>query len=236
MERDLRAIVNREALRQPKHAYLDEVLEHLKVTPPKQARSIETVTRLLDAAEKVLAEEGLDAATVPAIAARAGVSVGVVYRRFPDKDALLRAVWQRFLVRQREQTTTTLAACSAMRIALPDLVHALIRGSIEGHRRLRGLLRALHQYSRAHPDKTFKRTAHELNRANTAVLTAIMLRNRDQIAHPDPERAIEFAMLVIASVIESVIIEDEGSHGLRAPDNLEQELTRMVLGYLGIEA
>jgi len=43
--------------------------------------------------------DGAEAATVPAIAERAGASVGAVYRRFPDKDALLRAVCERFLER-----------------------------------------------------------------------------------------------------------------------------------------
>ena len=64
--------------------------------PAKQARSRLTVHRLLSAAEALLEHGGLEAATVPAIAETAGVSVGVVYRRFPDKDALLRAVYERF--------------------------------------------------------------------------------------------------------------------------------------------
>src|SRR5260221_3016165 len=74
---------------------------------PKQARSRLTVHRLLSAAEALLAHGGLDAATVPAIASAAGVSVGVVYRRFPDKDNLLRAVYDRFFERIRDQN----AAC-----------------------------------------------------------------------------------------------------------------------------
>src|SRR6185312_6977430 len=49
----------------------------LRENPPQQARSRVTLTRLLDATEALLDEGGLDAATVPAIAARAGVSVGV---------------------------------------------------------------------------------------------------------------------------------------------------------------
>ena len=44
--------------------------------------------RLLSATEALLEHGGLEAATVPAIAKAAGLSVGVVYRRFPDKDML----------------------------------------------------------------------------------------------------------------------------------------------------
>ena len=87
--------------RVPKRSQLDEatdLFERLRATPPKQERSLQTLNRLLDAAENVLEEEGLDAATVPKIARRAGVSVGVVYRRFPNKDALIRGVYELSLI------------------------------------------------------------------------------------------------------------------------------------------
>ncbi len=44
--------------------------------------------RILDAARDVLAESGADA-SMEEIAARAGVGVGTVYRRFASKDALI---------------------------------------------------------------------------------------------------------------------------------------------------
>lgn len=48
-------------------------------------------TRVLEAAEEVLAERGLGAA-MSAIAARAGVGVGTIYRHFPTKEALYQAI------------------------------------------------------------------------------------------------------------------------------------------------
>src|SRR5262245_15990282 len=69
---------------------------YVDALPAAQERSRRTRDRLLDAAEAVLAHEGLDGATVPAIAREAGVAVGSVYRRFPDKDALMRGVYERF--------------------------------------------------------------------------------------------------------------------------------------------
>lgn len=236
VDKELKAIFAREVLQMSDAEDVDAVLERVQATPPKQARSLETVNRLLDAAEQLLADEGLDATTVPAIAGRAGVSVGVVYRRFPDKDALLRAVWERFLARKREQTTAVLTACDGLNIALPDLLRGVIRGSIEAHRRNRNLLRALLLFSRTHPDPKFKRAAHEMNRANLAAVTMLMLRERDRIEHPHPEAAIELAMITLAAVIQAVIIEPEGTHGFRAPVHLEEELTRMIFGYLGIDA
>ncbi|HLH03821.1 MAG TPA: TetR/AcrR family transcriptional regulator [Bryobacteraceae bacterium] len=55
---------------------------------PQQQRGRERVAALLDAAEQVLAETGYDAATMSAIAARAGASIGSLYQFFPSKDSI----------------------------------------------------------------------------------------------------------------------------------------------------
>lgn len=49
--------------------------------------------RILQAAREVFADRGFDA-TLDKIAAHAGVGVGTVYRRFPDKDALIDALFE----------------------------------------------------------------------------------------------------------------------------------------------
>src|SRR3954465_8136798 len=64
--------------------------------PPRQARSQMTLDRILDAAERVLDEKSFTEATVAEIMVRAGVTVGAFYRRFPDKDALLHFLDERF--------------------------------------------------------------------------------------------------------------------------------------------
>jgi AcrR family transcriptional regulator len=49
------------------------------------------LARILEAAREVFAEEGIDA-RVTEIAARAGVGVGTIFRRFPNKDELIVAL------------------------------------------------------------------------------------------------------------------------------------------------
>lgn len=67
--------------------------------PPQQARSRESLQKVLAAAEHVLATGGLDEFTVGAVAEQAGLSVGAIYRRFDGKDQLLRAVKDQLLGR-----------------------------------------------------------------------------------------------------------------------------------------
>lgn len=54
-------------------------------TKPRQARSEETVARLLDAAGETFGEVGVGAATTTEIARRADVAVGSMYHFFPSK-------------------------------------------------------------------------------------------------------------------------------------------------------
>lgn len=55
---------------------------------PAQARSIETVRVILEAAARILEARGFEGYTTNAVAERAGVSVGSLYQYFPGKDAL----------------------------------------------------------------------------------------------------------------------------------------------------
>src|SRR5262249_56635120 len=60
-----------------------------KSLAPQQARSRESLRKLLKAAAEVLGQHGVDGATIPRIAAHAGMTPGAVYRRFRGKETLL---------------------------------------------------------------------------------------------------------------------------------------------------
>jgi AcrR family transcriptional regulator len=63
---------------------------------PVQKRGQLRVEAILDAAEAVFGEMGVEAATTNAIAERAGASVGSLYHFFANKDAILSALVERF--------------------------------------------------------------------------------------------------------------------------------------------
>src|SRR3954468_23269692 len=67
---------------------------HMSVTDrPLRADAERNRQRIIAAAASVFAERGLDV-SLDDIAAAAGVGVGTVYRRFPDKDALIDALFE----------------------------------------------------------------------------------------------------------------------------------------------
>lgn len=73
---------------------------------PRQERSRQTVERILDAATRVLGERGYDGASTNRIAGEAGISNGSLYQYFPNKDAIVVAVLDRFADHLAEQLGT----------------------------------------------------------------------------------------------------------------------------------
>lgn len=70
--------------------------------PPQQSRSRVTVSVILDAAVRIMDQEGADAATTTRIAEVAGVSVGTLYQYFGNRDSILDALQDREFERATE--------------------------------------------------------------------------------------------------------------------------------------
>lgn len=66
--------------------------------------------RIIEAAGRVLAETGYDGSSVNQIAAEAGVSSGSFYQYFPNKDAVIVAVLERFSAELTTRIDTQLTA------------------------------------------------------------------------------------------------------------------------------
>ncbi|MGW0767922.1 TetR family transcriptional regulator [Streptomyces sp. NPDC002676] len=75
---------------------------------PVQRRSAERLTRILDACADLLDEVGYDALSTRAVAQRAGVPIGSVYRFFGNKRQMADALAQRNLERYAERVTERL--------------------------------------------------------------------------------------------------------------------------------
>lgn len=71
--------------------YTSGVLDASRTGRPQQARAVATRARLVEAAAALLVEEGLKGTTTAAVAARAQVSQGALFKHFPTKLDLLAA-------------------------------------------------------------------------------------------------------------------------------------------------
>jgi AcrR family transcriptional regulator len=91
---------------------------------PLRRDARENRDRILAAAREAFAERGMEA-SVEEIAARAGVGVGTLYRRFPTKDALAEAVFEAHLDRVAEAAAGALEAADPWDGLLGYLVHVV---------------------------------------------------------------------------------------------------------------
>lgn len=128
-----------------------EVDENIPVTLRADARR--NRDRILEAARDLFADRGYDV-PIADIARRAGVGVGTLYRRFPDRDALIHHVSVTTLRRLAEIATSALRA-------EPDAWSALRRFLLEGAGERIGALQTLdadaHAAVRADPEVTAAR-------------------------------------------------------------------------------
>ena len=210
------------------------------VLPAHQARSRETLKRLLKAAIEVLNKDGLEGATIPRIAARAGLSPGAVYRRFADKDALLREVGLRLLEENYRQTKALMESENWKAMSLAELSRHVIGTTLKGHSLYRGLLRALFFFTQQHPDAAFVRKMEDLEWKVFQDVSELLLMRRSEMHHPRPEVAVRIALLLLGTVANNVLVlpRDPTEFNRMVPNveaELERELPRMFLRYLGVE-
>lgn len=92
---------------------------------PTQARSQVTCDAIVRAAELVLEEHGADALTTTRVAKKAGVSVGSLYQYFPNKEALVAALVERYMLQLREVFTQVLQFGSTL--TLETLIEGILR-------------------------------------------------------------------------------------------------------------
>lgn len=100
---------------------------------PRQVRSLQMKQRILDAAAQVLAEQGYAAMTTNRVAARAGVSVGSLYRYFEDRHDLMEHLRQTASAETMAELTTAMVEAVALspragvRLVVGTLVDSLER-------------------------------------------------------------------------------------------------------------
>ena len=203
---------------------------------PQQARSRRTMERLLAATITVIEEKGLSGITIPEIAAAAGVSTGSIYRRFVDKDALVRAALLQMLETFHEANRANIPADRFKGRSLEEAVHALCRALVAQYRGRTRLMKALDQFVELQGDNGFRERVVNLSEASLRLIIHALLPFKDRIAATDPERAITFALLSAVTLIEVHKLHESPlwKHMLPLDDDaLAEETARTMAAYLG---
>ena len=185
---------------------------------PKQARSLATVAAIVEAAARILEDEGHAGFSTNAVAERAGVSVGSLYQYLPNKDALIGAL-------VRRETSLLL-----------DEVEGAVE-ALDGRAALRGFIAACiaHQFRRPQLARLldFEEARlpfdPETQRVGVRIheLTAAMIAKLDLSIQPDPDTTARDLVAIIKGMVDAA-----GRHGETDHHALAIRLERAALGYL----
>ncbi|OFA04959.1 fatty acid metabolism regulator protein [Duganella sp. HH101] len=161
---------------------------------PKQARSADLVSAILEAAIQVLAKEGVRRFTTTRVAERAGVSVGSVYQYFPNKASIL----FRLQADEWRQTTEMLINILQEKQKPPlerlrALVHAFLRSEVE-EAEVRTALNDAAPYYRDSPE------AHETRSEVDGIMNAFMLEALPSVTDSVRALAGDLVMTTFGSV------------------------------------
>jgi len=174
------------------------------ILPSLQPRSREKTRRIIAAGLALLETQPFSDLTVEQIAAEAGCSVGTVYKRFANKEAVLEVladtVRQEFLRDAEEGLMRDIAAAASLR----DLLAALVTRFVGLSRRREGLIRALlqRQLSNPGPGPLMRAVAQVIDLA----VSRAQRHRPDAVSPEDFERRFRIAMqMTIALLIHCVL-------------------------------
>lgn len=144
----------------------------LTVRQPKQARSKARLEAILDAAEGLIAVDGMAHLTMSNVAARAKISIGSLYQYVPTPQALLRALAGRFLSEWRRDIERFMSRATTPQ-ELSDAI-AQILWRIHGTMRERPQLREIWAHMQA--DRELAALDLEDSRQNVEWIVDAMVR------------------------------------------------------------
>ena len=192
---------------------------------PSQRRSQVTVTAILDAAARVFEERGFDAGTTNHVAERAGVSIGSLYEYFPNKDAMVVAVVERELERERSKLLAILEP-AATEHGLAAQLRAFVETLVALHAKRPALHRILFDQAEHPPAAHACVLGFEESLAHA--LAASLRGARPRLR--DPDTTAHLIVQTTESLAHRFVLR--GIHDLGRADFVS-ELTHLLVGYVG---
>ena len=201
---------------------------------PLQARSEETLTRILEATERLLEDRALESISVAEIVREAPCSNGSFYARFSDKASLLPAIYERYDATVREDMEAWFERCSRPTLSLRELCRNCVDEIVALFSRKKWLLRAVTTYSRTHTTAVPQKTLQHRSKFQERMVEVFLLKS-DEIAHPHPEQAVRCGLFAIAATARDGILFNESPHALAAAlevGSMKHELSQMLFANL----
>lgn len=185
---------------------------------PAQARSRATVEAILEAATRILRDQGLAGLTTNRVAERAGVSVGSLYQYFPSREAILAELVRRL----RLSMSARLAEASAAMRGRPldEAIPVMMMASVHEYEHEPRLVAALEEAEAQLPRDP--EVMEGKRRVRDAMMSCL---SGHGIA--DPGEAVMDLVAMTRGIVMMAL-----ASGPPDFDSLRQRISRAALGYL----
>jgi AcrR family transcriptional regulator len=202
------------------------------IRPPKQERSRASLERVLEAGARLLEERGYESFTLTEVSRRAKLSIGSIYGRFGSKEDLIHAIHGRAMDELEAEQRRAVAAADLDGLTTPALVAEAVRefaGPTRTHARLLSVF--MH---RGAVDETIAAAGSARSRDAGRRFSELILSRREEIVHPDPERAADVAFRMTYCTLARQIMYGPTFESEReiAWDDLVDELAVACASYL----
>jgi AcrR family transcriptional regulator len=194
---------------------------------PRQARSRATAERLLLATAQIIEAKGLDGALIPAIAAAAKVAPASVYRRFADKEDLLRTVFL-WLLHNGLHGNPERVREMILRETLAKTARRIVHMSFEQYRQNPGLIRALVRFLETDTNTRFVEEARAILSSNIEFVVDVLLSHRHEFGGGITRKDVRFAVFNCGCSVYMYMLDPHSLwHSAQSPFT-EAELARML--------
>lgn len=203
--------------------------------PPRQARSRALMERVLQATLALLEEKEFHEIQMAEIAARADVSVGAIYTRFPSKNGLLAYIaGVRVAGEVDEKVEKLLFSAGAGKSSLRAFLREYFIGVLKVFRKHRRILVPLSLAIRSGRDPELHRMMQRSNERIHARLSSAILDGQTDITHEHPRTAANLALVWVAAALRERGLFDEPLTALAKikDEEFADQLARSVQAYL----
>lgn len=201
----------------------------MAVSKPKQRRSQETLEKITAACDELLAEATFEDISMQAIASRAGISVGNLYNRFSNKEALIGHLVERMQARYLETVLSHLESCPPDLNLAGRLNHlvSVLEVAINDNAPLIKAVASRNLAGRASRTEATDQQGRQVIES----FVPWLFQAGDEIAHRDGQEACRFAITSIIFGLQYRLIFDTPDRWFGA-DSYKTRLAEVALAFL----
>lgn len=197
------------------------------IREPKQARSIQTKEKILDAAYRLICAKGYYNTSTNEIAKEAGVPIGSVYSYFKDKDTILLEILRRYHEEFVKSTSEMTLSLETYRSDIRKWLRKLIENLIRIHKEGKELSREMKILCYNKPEVAALSKVH-MDSSRQATFDTLY-QMKDEIRYKDIEAAALIVFDTISTVVDRIVFEKSDISDERIIEACIDEVCRFLM-------